>query len=84
MGHIASCVKLVIAQLDLVFAVALCRLLVEVERGVRGEVSMEELPGRSWATGEEGVGVPLGENSRQEAREALDSITGQKTSCSLM
>ena len=54
---------------------ALCRLLVEVEREVRGEVSMEEVPGRK---GEEGG------KRQEEAREALDSITNQKASCALI
>ena len=83
-GHIASSVELV--QLDLILAIGLCRLLVEVEREVRGEVSMEELAGRSWAAaaaGEEGL-LPVAESSRQEPRKALESITGQKTSCSLI
>ena len=83
-GHIASSVELV--QLDLILAIGLCRLLVEVEREVRGEVSMEELAGRSWAAaaGEEGL-QPVAESSRQEPRKALESITaGQKTSCSLI
>ena len=79
-GHITSSVELV--QLDLILAIGLCRLLVEVEREVRGEVSMEELVSRSWTAGEEGL--KLAESSRQEPRKALESITGQKTSCSLI
>ena len=83
MGHIASSVELV--QLDLILAIGLCRLLVEVEREVRGEVSMEELVGRSWAAAAAGEeGLKLAESSRQEPRKALESITGQKTSCSLI
>ena len=56
---------------------ALCRLLVEVEREVRGEVSMEEVPGRKTKEEEE-------RGEWQEAREALDSIADQNTSCGLM
>ena len=46
----------------------------EVEREVRGEVSMGEVVAGRKNEEEEG----------QEAREALDSITDQKTSCGLM
>ena len=72
-------------QLDLILAIGLCRLLVEIEREVRGEVSMEELAGRSWAAAAGEEGLKLAESSRQEPRKALESITaGQKTSCSLI
>ena len=49
----------------------------EVEREVRGEVSMEEVPGRKTKEEEE-------RGEWQEAREALDSIADQNTSCGLM
>ena len=49
-----------------------------MEREVRGEVSMEEVPGRKTKEEEEERG------EWQEAREALDSIADQNTSCGLM
>ena len=55
----------------------LYRLLVEAEREVRGEVSLEVVPGRDWQQGG-------GRGSRLEPRGALDSITDQGTSCNLM
>ena len=56
------------------------RLLVEAEREVRGEVSMEVVPDRDWQQGE----LLEGRRSRLEPRGALDSITDQGTSCNLM
>ena len=52
----------------------------QAEREVRGEVSMEVVPGRDWQQGE----LLEGRRSRLEPRGALDSITDQGTSCNLM
>ena len=52
------------------------RLLMEVEREVRGEVSLEEVPLNKWQREQRG--------ERREARAALNSITEQRTSCGLM
>ena len=52
------------------------RLLMEAEREVRGEVSLEEAPLNKWQREQRG--------ERREARAALNSITEQRTSCGLM
>ena len=52
------------------------RLLMEAERGVRGEVSLEEpAPLNKWQREQRG--------ERREARAALNRITEQWTSCAL-